>query len=146
MAHRIINRNNKGEEKKGLSAAVAGIDTGNDSSASVKTEVPAVSLPEEELPEVVVSNEEETKEVEVSEVPISMPSRKRGRKPKRVSTVSELTNICVDVNVFDIYVASREKYKRMTRNRGLTNSEFVSFLVKVFKSLSNEQINKLTNQ
>lgn len=145
MAHRIINRNKKGEEKNGLSAAVAGIDAGNDSSASVKTEVPAVSLPEEELPDVVVSKEEETKEVEVSEVPISIPSRKRGRKPKRVSSVSELTNICVDVNVFDTYVATREKYKRMSRNRGLTNSEFVSFLVKVFKSLSNEQINKLIN-
>lgn len=146
MAHRIINRNKKGEEKNGLSAAVAGIDAGNDSSASVKTEVPAVSLPEEELPEVVVSKEEETKEVEVSEVPVSStPLRKRGRKPKRVSSVSELTNICVDVNVFDTYVATREKYKRMSRNRGLTNSEFVSFLVKVFKSLSNEQINKLIN-
>lgn len=64
--------------------------------------------------------------------------KKRGRKPKDVSFISELTNICVDVNVFDEYVSLREKYKRLSHNRGLTNSEFVSLLLKNFNALDNE--------
>lgn len=133
MAHRIINRNKKGEEKNGLSAAVAGIDAGNDSSASVKPEVLVAPLPEEELPEVV---EEERKEVEVPD--INTTPRKRGRKPKSTVEKSVRSNspdyrsVRFNNEILNKYFSMKLKYQVQINQRSLSHSEFLGLLLDVF--------------